>query len=142
LMPSWLPIWRNSTARPRPGSPSTNQGSVHLLYRRCASDGYPDSQSLWFPSTAVPSTPHSLQKNSSRLPKTAPMARVIPSAGSDLLKVGKQNKIWFCYVNNLVFDRGNVWGVTDMSTSAQWFQYRLRTNIDHRVVGCSGRCYF
>jgi len=48
-------------------------------------------------STAVPSTPDSLG-NSSKLSKTAPMARVRPSAGSDLLKVEKreQNLRWLC----------------------------------------------
>jgi len=51
---------------------------------------------LWFPGSAVNAGQPS--GNSSKLSKTAPMARVRPSAGSDLLKVEKreQNLRWLC----------------------------------------------
>jgi len=67
---------------------------------------------------------------------------------SDLLRWGSRSKTdlvllmwitWFSIARECL-------GCTDMSTSAQWFQYRRcrdSTSIDHQSGWrCSGRCYF
>ena len=89
--------------------------------------------------------PDSHQENSSRLLKIAKITRVLHSAGSDLLPCGETGADpgdGFANVDNLAFDsQGNIWGVTDMSTSAhngfnEGAAARLRP-IDHRVVGAT-----
>jgi len=69
------------------------------------------------------------------------MARVRPSAGSDLLKVEKQeqNLDGFANVDNLAFDsQGNVWVSLICPLKHTMVSYRCcrnSTNIDHTVIG-------
>jgi len=143
LMPSCANLaGEDSTARRRPQSPSTNMFISYIQTVRREVMDIPILESLWFPSTAVPSARPAFRRT------LQDCRRQLRCTGNTFrwqrfAKGGKQEQnhgSGFANVDNLVFDsQGNVWGVTDMSTSAHngfsTGAAATQRSIDHRVVG-------